>query len=207
MNSFQKFFVKIIAPELLEAPVLPEPEPFSPRSLQELIDTLKRTPTDILSTRERHLIANLMSFTGRRVDSIMIPKHEVPFVRADDFLGPLMLDRLYRSGLDRFPVLNHRDRIVGILPTSALNSLEIKKTDRAKKYLITEVFYLKSNYTLEQAMAAFVRTNNHFFIVINSYQEPVGILTFESFVHFLFGRKPIDDFDQDQNPEAVAKRQ
>lgn len=206
MNNLKKKIIKFLAPELDLEPK-PEPAPFTPATLEEFVGVLARTSTSIISSRQRHIIANAMSFDSKRVEDIMTPRAEIYLVHANDFLGPLMLDKLHKSGMECFPVVDGREKIVGLLHTSAFNSLEIKKTDKAIKYIKKEVFYLKNNYTLEQAMAAFVRTKSHFFVVINARQEPVGILTFEDFVHFLFGRKPVDEFEKDLDAVEVSKRQ
>ena len=65
------------------------------------------------------------------------------FVKEDEILGPLVLDNLYKSGFKNFPVVDGRGRVVGMIHTEALNALEIRKTDRADKYMDKKVNYLK----------------------------------------------------------------
>lgn len=187
-------------------PAKPKPLPYTPSSLQELISLLSRTPKTILSSNEREIIATAISFRTQSVSSLMLPYQDITFVHSDDLLGPLMLDRLYRSGFTHFPVLDQNAKIIGTLPTAALNSLKIKDTDRAAKYLDKKVYYLRSDYSLEQAMAAFLRTNCHFFLVLNPSGQTVGLLTYQMLVSHLLGATPEDDFDDDQNRSAVLAR-
>jgi CBS domain containing-hemolysin-like protein len=65
---------------------------------------------------------------------------------------------------------------------------------------------MRDNYTLEQAMAAFLRTNCYFFMVVNSNGTLVGLLTFKMLISHLLGKAPEDDFEADGDVNAVAKR-
>ncbi len=201
-----KRFVKWVDPKLEKYRKAKEIEPYTPKTLEDLLGVLKRTPKNVLDSRQRKVIANAMSFDARKVKEIMTKKEDMIFVRDHDMLGPLMLDRLYRSGHSHFPVLDKMRDVVGILHTDSFNSLQNKKTDRVEKYLDKNVYYVNENYSLEQALAAFVRTNCYFFIVINGHEEITGLLPFESLIEFLLGYMPDDNFAQDADKRMVAKR-
>lgn len=181
---------------------------YAPRSIEEFIKIMRRTPLSIITKEQRNIIAAVMSYRDRQVKDLMLPKDQTTFVRDTDYLGPLMLDKLYQSGSEHFPVVDRQDHIVGLLHTASLNSLEIRKTDRASKYLDPEVFYLRSDYSLPQALAAFLRTKSLLFVVVDKEEHPVGILTYKMFLEYLFGElPPTDDFGQDADSQAVATRQ
>lgn len=182
------------------------PELTIPQTTEELIDILSRTPKSALSTRERDIIAAAMSFQSRPVSDLMLPKSEITFVYENDFLGPLMLDKLYKSGFSHFPVITTTGSIVGVLHTESLNSLKIRETDRAKEYLDPKIFYMRDDYSLEQAFAAFLRTNCFFFMVVDKHAEIVGLFTYKMLAEYILGRVPKDDFDRDQDITAVARR-
>ena len=177
----------------------PKPKPYTPQSEKELVALLRRTPKSVLSHEQREIIAAAMGFAKTPVAEIMLPRSEITFVREDEVLGPLVLDKLYKSGYAHFPVVDQRQRIIGVLHTQALNSLEIKETDQASKFLDNSIYYVRENYSLEQALAACLRTNCYFCLVINREGQVVGLLTFESLVEFLLGGDISDDFTQDCN--------
>ena len=184
----------------------PRPK-FTPQNTKELMEVLRRTPKDILSSRERAIIASAMTFSDRKVKDIMIPLIDVPYVREDDYLGPFMLDKLYQSGLSHFPVIGkNTGKIVGVIHTESLNSLEIKEADKASKYLDPRVYYVREDYTLEQALAALLRANCFFFIVLNKDAQTVGMLTYKDLIIAIFGITPEDNFTGDADPYAVAHR-
>ena len=185
----------------------PKPEPYFPQTLEDFLWFLKKTPEDVLPKEDRAIIASAISFRARQVRNVMIPKNQVVFVHEHDFLGPLMLDKLYRSGQAHFPVLSADGRTVsGIIHTGALNSLEIAATDRATKYMDKTVYFLRDDYNLEQAMAAFLRTNSFFYVVIDKTGAMVGLLTYKTLVEHLLGYLPADNFDDDRSMGAVMKR-
>lgn len=210
MSNFAQKFTKWVDPKLEKFREPKKPEelpPYVPKDLEDFIGIMRRAPQDVLSGKERALIAACMSFKDRRVRDIMMPRSEITFVYEHDFLGPLMLDKLYKSGSSHFPVLSSDGhQVVGLISTEKLNSLEIKNTDRASKYIDKKVYYLRSDYTLEQAMAAFLRTNCFFFIVIDPSGLLVGLLTYKMLVAYLLGYLPHDDFYEDSSIAAVIKR-
>ena len=203
-------FTKWVDPKLEKFREPEEPEelpPYVPDSIEDFIGVMKRTPQEILSGKQRALIAACMAFPDRKVSDIMMPRSEITFVYEHDFLGPLMLDKLYQSGSSHFPVLSSDGhQIIGLIHTDSLNSLEIKNTDRATKYLDKKVYYLRADYSLEQAMAAFLRTNCFFFLVIDKAGQLVGLLTYKMLVAYLLGYIPKDDFEEDTSISAVVKR-
>ncbi len=161
---------------------------YTPETLEDFIDLLRRTPKNILSTNDREKISAIMSFEARKVDDIMVPKSDMVFVYEKDFLGPLTLDRLYKSGSIHFPVVDKNDHVLGVIHTEALNTLEIKKTDRAEKYLDKNVKYLHASDSLEFAVSEMKHTNCFYFLVLNSNEELAGFFTFEMLFDYLFAK-------------------
>ena len=211
MSNFMKKLTKWVDPKLekFREPVEPVAQPpYVVKDLDDLIGVLRRCPKEVLSGKQRAIIAASMSFGERQVSEIMMPRTEITFVYEHDFLGPLMLDKLYQSGSSHFPVLSSDGhQIVGLIHTDQLNSLEIKNTDRATKYIDKTVYYLRSDYALEQAMAAFLRTNCFFFLVVDKNGQIVGLLTYQMLISYLLGYVPRDDFSEDTSIAAVMKRE
>lgn len=182
------------------------PEIYLPETEEDLIWVLKKLPEDVLKKADREKIMMAMTFSNKKVKDIMLPRTEITFVHVNDFMGPLTLDKLYQSGFSHFPVLDVKGGIAGIIHTSSLNSLEIKDTDRAASFLDEHVYYMRDNYKLSEALAAFLRTNSYFFMVINSDGQVVGLLTLKMLMKRLLGEVPEDDFSEDDKIMSVAKR-
>lgn len=161
------------------------PPKYTPHSLEEFIDVLKRTPKSILSDQDRDRIAAIMCFEERTVGELMVMKPDMVFVDAKEILGPLTLDKLYKSGFVSFPVLDSRGKVKGIIHTEALNTLEIKKTDRAEKYLDKTVHYLHASDSLEFAVEEINRLSTTYFLVLDSTDTFVGFFTVQMLLDYL----------------------
>ena len=166
-NSLMRKFVKFIDPKLEKYREKPPEKKYSPKTLEEFIDVLRRTPKTILSTKDRERISAIMSFDDRKVKDLMVEKEKMVFVNAKDVLGPLVLDKLYKSGFTYFPVVDSNNKVKGIIHTEALNALEIKKTDRAEKYLKKEFYYLHAKDSLLFAIEESKRLGNNYFLVLD----------------------------------------
>lgn len=158
---------------------------YTPKTLEDFIDVLKRTPKEVLSSDDRNRIAAIMSFDSRKVSDLMIPKEKMVFVNQKDFLGPLTLDKLYKSGFTNFPVVDDREKVKGVIHTEALNALEIKKTDRAEKYIDKNICYLHTNDSLHFAIEEIGRTNSYYFLVLDNSNSLAGFFTIQMLLDYL----------------------
>ena len=185
-ESLIKKFVKFIDPKLEKYRPKKSPAPkYAPKSLEEFIDVLRRTPKNILSTKDRSRIAAIMNFDNRKVGDLMIPKKNLVFVNSKDILGPLALDKLYKSGFTNFPVVDNHDQVVGIIHTEALNALEIKKTDRAEKYMDKTLYFLHDTDSLKYAIEEIERSQCYYFLVKDSHDITVGCFTIQTLLDYL----------------------
>lgn len=164
---------------------------YSPKNLAEFIDVMRRTPKEILSDNDRARIAAVMSFDNKMVKDLMVKKGDMVFVHDKDFLGPLMLDKLYKSGFTHFPVVDSKEHVVGVIHTEALNALEIKKTDRASKYMQKETAYLHEKDSLPFMVEEIDRTSSFYFLVLNEKEELAGFLTVEMLLRYLLGENVV----------------
>jgi magnesium and cobalt transporter len=207
-NKIMVWLAKVLGPKLDKYRTIePEvPEIYLPETEEDLVWVLKKVPETVLSKEDRDKIMMAMSFSHKKVRDIMLPRGEITFVHVNDFMGPLTLDKLYKSGFSHFPVLDVKGGIAGIIHTKMLNSLEIKDTDRAASFLDKNVYYMRDNYTLPEALAAFLRTGSYFFMVVNSDRQIVGLLTLKMLTTRLAGKIPDDGFSDDDDVMAVAKR-
>ena len=160
---------------------------YTPKTLEEFIGVVQRTPKAVLSGRDRERIAAVMSFDGRKVADLMVAKKDMIFVGDKDVLGPLMLDKLYKSGFTNFPVVDAKGKVKGVIHTEALNALEIKKTDRAEKYLDKQVSYLHVGDSLEFAVEEIERTNSYYFLVLDERGDLAGFFTVQMLLDYLLG--------------------
>ena len=181
------------------------PEIFYPETPEDLVWLINKLPETVLTMEQKKTMGAAMSFDAKTVKEVMTPKDEVIIIHENDFMGPLTISRLYKSGLTHFPVVGARGEIVGLIHTKTLFSLSVKETDRASAFLDKNVYYMSENYSLKEALAAFVRTSCHFFIVVDDHGKVTGLMSFKKLISMLAGELPETDFDQDQDLMSVVK--
>ncbi|MBR3229039.1 CBS domain-containing protein [Candidatus Saccharibacteria bacterium] len=184
-HEFLCKIVKFLDPRLEKYRERKPAEKYTPKSLEEFIGVLRRTPKSVLDSKDRARIAAVMSFEDRTVEDLMIGKKEMVFVNYKDVLGPLVLDKLYKSGFTNFPVVDNYDKVKGIIHTEALNALEIKKTDRAEKYMDKNVNYLHVDDSLDFVISEIERTNSYYFLVLDKKDSLAGFFTIQMLLDYL----------------------
>lgn len=163
---------------------------------------------DIVTADEKRLIKHALQFDDRLIEEIMTPVSMIDSINQSELLGPLVLDDLHKTGHSRFPVTDgDSSHIVGVLHLRNLLTLDTgKHTTTAAKAMEPRVFYIRDDQTLAHALAAFLKTHHHLFIVINEFRETVGLLTLEDVMEALLGRRIVDEFDAHEDLRAVAAR-
>lgn len=176
-------------------------------SKDELIVMVEQSG-DVLTKHEKKLIANSLMFQHRYVHEVMIPRTMIDSLDKDEVLGPVVLDGLHKTGHSRFPVIDGDiDHVIGMVYVQDLVTVgRAKKSYKAADAMEKKVFYVREDQTLQQALAAFINTRHHLFIVINQYRETVGLLSLEDVIEALLGRKINDEFDTHEDLRKVAER-
>lgn len=190
----------------LRTPNLQPAGDFVLHSKEELVHLIDNSQ-EVLSKDEKGLLTSALGFKQKPVKDVMTPKSAVQTIDKKELLGPLVLDDLHKAGHSRIPVI-HRDidHVVGILYVQDLLTIDSKKSVTVEKAMESRVFYINQDQTLEHALAAFLRTHHHLFIVVNEFQETVGILSLEDVTEVLIGRKINDEFDTHEDLREVAAR-
>lgn len=184
--------------------VTPEPANVRLDSKEELEHLVKESG-QILTTDEKQLIVHSLSFDVRRVDEIMTPRSVIDSIQKSELLGPLTLNDLHQTGHSRFPVIDGDiDHVVGVLHIQNLLTLDKKRSVTAGTAMDPHVYYIREDHSLRHALAGFLRTHHHLFIVVNEFRETVGVLSLEDTLEALLGRKITDEFDAHEDLRAVA---
>lgn len=171
--------------------------------LVELLQQQKAQPDNRISPAEIDLLAHSLTFGDKLVSDAMVPKRVVTFVSASEPVGPLLMSELHKSGHSRFPVYDgKRDNIAGILYLHDL--VASKQTGTVADVMQPRLTYVHEDFTLFQTLQAFLKTKQHLFLVVNSFEEFVGIITIEDVLEQMIGKLIVDEFDRYDDLRAVA---
>lgn len=177
---------------------------YQKEDLVALLEQQKSQPDSRISNGEIALLQHALSFGDKQVRDVLVPRRAVRTVHTDDTIGPLLMDELHKSGYSRFPVFDaEQDVAVGTLYMKDL--VRARQGGKVRNVVRPEVFYVSEDFTLYQALQAFLKTKHHLFIVVNGFEEIVGIITIEDILEQVIGRQIVDEFDQYESMREVAK--
>jgi CBS domain containing-hemolysin-like protein len=177
---------------------------FSKEDLLELLDWQKEQPGNTIPPAELEIMRSSLLFEDKKVGDVLIPRRIVDVVDVDEVIGPVLLGELHRSGHYRFPVYSgKKDNIVGTLFVKDVLKLA-EQGGRVKDVIKRDVCYVHEDFSLGQVWQTFIKTKHNLFIVVNSFEEFVGIITIEDVIAQVIGRPLIDEFDKHDDLRAVA---
>lgn len=169
-----------------------------------LIESQQHQADNRVSEEELEIARRALSFNDFRVSDVLTPRKRVKSLLTTDAVGPILIDEFHKSGQE-YALVREKAKgpIVGVLEYSRLS---IKSTGLVSDLMNNTVYYVHENDVLSDALHAFFTTNCPVFVVVNSFEEYIGIVTVESIVRQLLGHVPGDEFDQYTDPAAVAAR-
>jgi CBS domain containing-hemolysin-like protein len=149
------------------------------------------------------MAAHALTFGDVLVKDIMIPRREIVSVNSHDTVGPVLMGELHESGHSRFPVYDGKeDNIVGTLFVKDL--VEASHGGKVSSLMKKEVYYAHEDQTLEKLLHAFLKAKHHMFIVVDKFEEVVGVITIEDVLEEIIGSEIVDEFDKYDDLRAVA---
>lgn len=176
---------------------------YEKEDIYDLLEKQKNMPENRISEHDIALLQHVLQFSERLVSDVYVPLRSVHVIDANEAIGPKLMDDLYKSGYSRFPVYeNDKTNIVGTLYLKDL--VHKKSKGHVRDVVRPEVFYVHEDFTLQQALQAFLKTKHHLFIVINRFEEFVGIVTIEDILEAMIGNQIVDEFDTYENVRLVA---
>lgn len=177
---------------------------FERGDLVELIEQQQRQTDSRLGDEELEIARRALNFSEYKVRDVLVPRKKVKMVLARDTVGPVLIDELHKNAQGYAVV---RDTPKGdFLGTLAFKHLSIESRGQVQDVMNKDVFYVHENDPLSQALHAFFATHQPLFIVVNSFEEYVGIITVEGILRQLLGDMRGDGFEDHHSVAAVAAR-
>lgn len=175
----------------------------------DLIDLLERQQVQAdsrIAKEELDIAYNALIAGEKLVRDIMIPRRVVSMINADEPVGPILLTEVHGSGHSRYPVYDgKKDNIVGTVYLRDL--MRAKEGGRVSDVMRPgDVCYIHEEQSVVEALQAILKTRRHLFIVVNSFEEYVGVITIEDVLENIIGRPIVDEFDRYEDLRAVAAR-
>ncbi|HET9850082.1 MAG TPA: CBS domain-containing protein [Candidatus Saccharimonadales bacterium] len=184
------------------------PKVYEKEDLLELVRDLNLKPHIRIKEAELKMAFNALTFGDKAVSDVMTPLRQVRLVGEDETAGPMLMDELHKTGFSRFPVAARgsaraaNPSIIGTLYLKDL--LGYEGSGSVRELMDKKVFYISETQSLRDALAGFLKTHHHLLVVVNNFEEVVGILSLEDVLEQIIGEKIVDEFDLYDDLRAVA---
>jgi magnesium and cobalt transporter len=173
----------------------------------DLIDLLEQQQVQAdsrIAKEELDIAYHALTAGEKLVRNIMIPRRAVKIIDVNEPIGPILMTEIHDSGHSRYPVYDGKnDNIVGTVYLRDL--MKAKEGGLVRDVMRAgDVCYIHEEQSLIEALQAILKTRRHLFIVVNSFEEYVGVITIEDVLENIIGRPIVDEFDQYEDLRAVA---
>lgn len=178
---------------------------YSKEELINMLDGQKLEQDSGVALDEARMLRAVLEFGDKKIREVMTPRRMVKIVTKEDEVGPVLMDELHKSGHSRFPVIAEPKHF-NFVGTLYLRDLVGEKTTKKIKDLMSPyVRYVHEEESLDHALRAFLKTHHHLFVVVNNFEEYVGVLSIEDILEEIIGKEIVDEFDAHDDLRAVAK--
>ena len=171
----------------------------------DLIDRQQVQADNRIEKSELEVAKHALTYGDKTVSMVMTPRRVVHMVSLNEAVGPVLLDELHKTGHSRFPVYDGKpEKIVGTLYLRDILGEDAHGS--VKDHMKKATYYVHEDQSLHDAFQAILKTHHQLFIVVNSFEEYVGIITMEDVLETMVGKLIVDEFDQYDDLRAVAAR-
>jgi len=173
--------------------------------MEELLERQRLQSDNRISEKELERMRRLLQFDSLTVAEVMVPRAHVRVIDVNDYISPVLLDELHKSGHPWFPVYEgDATNIIGTLPLAIIADTIHRGSIR--EYYDSHLAYVHEGDSLERALRAFYETRQHLFIVVNSADDYVGIITLSDILKRLIGALDTERFGHYDDRKAVVAR-
>jgi CBS domain containing-hemolysin-like protein len=183
---------------------------YEKEDLLNLLNKQNRQVDNRIAESDLKIAFGAMTFGDKTVSSIMTPRRKIKIVSADETVGPMLMDELHKTGHSRFPVTKDSPKMTSpkVIGTLYLKEIiDMQAGGKVKDYIRKDAKYVNEDSNLRRALSTFLKTNHHLLIVVNSFEEIVGVISIEDVLEQIIGQPINDEFDEFDSLRAVAAKE
>ncbi len=181
------------------------PDIYSSEEIMMILEEHQTSGELDIETDELAIVKNALTFGDKLVRDVMTPESVIKAISADTVFTLGVLKELQETGHSRFPVYEgDKGNIIGILYLRNLIANNNQNLT-AGKAADRNVNFVNEKQLLDHVLNAFIKTKTHLFVVINEFEETVGLITIEDILEEIIGREIVDEFDQFDDLREVAR--
>ena len=155
-----------------------------------------------ISVAELELIERAAKFDDLKAADVVLPWAKVKLVSKTDSIGPVLLGELHQSGQRSFLVYQDKpEHVVGTL--FLRDAVRAKAGGQVADIMQHNLCFVHEDFSLRQVLHAFRTTGQFMVVVVNAFEEAVGVITLRHLLAELMGEVE-EQFDAFEDRAAVA---
>lgn len=188
-------------------------DPTLRESLEEALEGHDETGRT-LTTEERHMLGNILSFGDLRVDDVIVPRADVVAVEEGATLGDLL--RLYGgTNHSRMPIyrdtlddpigmVHIKDVVEYLMPPDETDGKALTSKKFSLKSVRRDVLFVPPSMPALDLLVKMQATRIHLALVIDEYGGTDGLVSIEDLVEEIVGDIE-DEHDVDESPALMTR--
>lgn len=181
---------------------MPHTALYEKEDLQHILTRQREQVDNRIHAQELELVERALAFGDKRAADIAQSSKAACLVNADDTIGPILLDQLHKSMQTSFLVYKDtKDSIMGSL--AMRDAVHAKEGGRVFDLVRNDLSFVHEDFTLPHVLTALQKTGHSLAVVINSFEEFVGVITLDSLLQELRGAVLPSEENYD-NRSAIA---
>ncbi|HMH31044.1 MAG TPA: CBS domain-containing protein [Methylomirabilota bacterium] len=177
---------------------------FEREDLIRLIEQQQSQEDSRINEEELEIAKRALSFDDYEVGDLLTSHKKIKIVLADDTIGPILIDEMHKSRQEF--VLVRESKKGPVVGTLEFEQINLETTGKVKDIMNPTAYFVHEDDSLSEALHAFFVTNHPQFVVVNKFEEYVGVITVQDMLRQLLGHVPGDGFEEYSNLEAVAAK-
>lgn len=162
----------------------------------------------ILDEQESDIIENVLELRNARIKDILTPRSVIFGLQHNMSVDQFFTIDDY-DNFSRIPVYeNDLDHITGVV---LLRHILIEKHngngDTTLGSIALPIFSIHENIPVSKALELFIKRKEHIFVVKDRYEQTQGVVTLEDAIETLLGVEIMDEFDDVEDMQELAKLQ
>ena len=177
---------------------------YTKEELMKIFDGQKLSENSDVAADEARMIHKVLAFGEKKIRDVMTPRRMAKIVSRDDVLSPTLLNDLHSSGHSRFPVVMASGGFDFVGTLYIRDVTLTKKATSVAEIMSRDILYAHEEKSLDFALRTFLKTKHHMLVIVNNFEEFVGILSLEDVLEEIIGKEIVDEFDAHDDLRAVA---
>lgn len=162
----------------------------------------------VFEKKESEYIGHMLRFSTVRAEDVMTPRTVVK-VASEKLTIATFFERNKDLVFSRIPLYtdDNKDSITGyILKDEMLAHLIEGKGTESISSIRRDIMVIDEDYPITKLFSRFLEKREHITLVVDEFGGMAGIVTMEDVIETLLGMEIIDELDNDEDMQAVARK-